>query len=61
MCSSTLALQSPAATSLLFQLALPDVCSRVEQEADFHPLHIDWVLVADTHGGRRPSMHWRVG
>ena len=60
MCSSTLALQS-AATISVFQLALPDACSREEQEADFHQLHIDWVLVADTHGDRRPSMHWRVG
>ena len=59
MCSSTLALQS-AATISVFQLALPDVCSRVEHEAEFHPLHLDWVLVADTHGDRRPSMHWGV-
>lgn len=23
------------------------------------PLHMNWVLVTDTNGNRRPQMHWR--
>jgi len=61
MCSSILASESASATISLFQLASPEACSRLEQEAEFHRLHIDWVLVTDTKGDRRPSMHWQVG
>jgi len=24
------------------------------------PLHLNWVVVTDTEGNRRPRMHWRA-
>lgn len=60
MCSSTLS-QQPAATGIsTFQVASSEICSQEKEEAEFHALHMDWALAADTKGDSRPRMHWLV-
>jgi len=48
-------------TLLPLWLAL-DICPPVHEkyEAEFHPLHMKWVLVDDTKGNPRPQMRWVV-
>lgn len=58
MYSPTLIRQTAARTTSLVQLASSDICSREKDEAEFHHLHMDWVLVADKKGHPRPRMHW---
>jgi hypothetical protein len=31
-----------------------------KREAEFRPLRMDWVVVTDTNGNRRPEIGWRV-
>ena len=57
MGSPTLARQATTATSLV-QDAFRDICFREKDEAEFHSLHMDWALIADTRGNPRPLMHW---
>ena len=60
MCSPTLTRQTAAKTISLLQVASSDICYHEKEEAEFHPLHMDWALAADTKGDRRPRMHWRA-
>jgi hypothetical protein len=60
MCSPRLIQQTAARTASLVQVASSDICSREKDEAEFHHLHMAWVLVADTKGDRQPRMHWLV-
>jgi hypothetical protein len=60
MCSPTLIRQTAARTMSLIQVASSDICSREQDEAEFHHLHMDWILVADKKGNPRPRMHWLI-
>ncbi len=60
MCSTTLSRQTAARTTSLIQVASSEICSHEKEEAEFHALHMDWVLAADTKGDPRPRMHWLV-
>ena len=63
MCSPTLTRQTAATTTTpLVQVACRDICPPVREkgEAEFHHLHMAWVLVADTKGGPQPRLHWLV-
>jgi hypothetical protein len=39
-----------------------EICSPAheEYEAEFHPLHMNWVLVDDTKGDRWAQVQWLV-
>lgn len=58
MCPSILSRQAAATTTSVFQVATSEIGSH--EEAEFHPLHMDWVLLSDTKGGLRPGMRWLV-
>jgi hypothetical protein len=60
MCSSTLIAQTAVTRSSLIPVASSEICSREKEEAEFHPLHMGWVLIADGKGDPRPSVHWLV-
>jgi hypothetical protein len=60
MCSPTLIRQAAVRTASLAQVASSDGCSREKDEAEFHHVHMAWVMVADTKGDRQPRMHWLV-
>ena len=55
MCSPTLTRQTAARTTSLVQVASSDICSREKDEAEFHHLHMAWVLVADRKGNPSPA------
>jgi hypothetical protein len=57
MCSPTIARKEMTAT-LVSHGVSPDLCCHQKDEAEFHPLHMDWGLIADTKGDPRPRMHW---
>lgn len=59
MCPLIRSRQAEAMTTSHFQTASSDICSRGENEAEFHQLHMAWVL-ADTKGDLRPRLHWLV-
>ena len=59
MRSSTFTRSGGTGTSL-FQVAPGDLCSLEKDEAEFHPLHMAWVLTAGTKGNPKPRMHWLV-
>lgn len=58
-CSPTLSRQTSATATSLLQVASSEIRSLENDEAEFHPMHMDWVPVADTKGDPRPRMHWR--
>ena len=60
MCSPTLALQATSMTTSVVFLASSGIRSNEEEEEKFHPLHMDWVLVAEKDGKPRPRMNWAV-
>ena len=60
MCSPTLTRQTAAKTTALVQVASSDICSPQNEEAEFHPLHMDWVPAADPKVDPRPRMRWLV-
>ncbi len=49
-------------TTKLVQGACCDICPSVhgKDEAEFHPLHMNWALVTDTNGNPRLKMQWVV-
>jgi len=57
MCSTAPILHPPTMTT---QAACHNISRPVEQkpEAEFHPVHMNWVVVSDTNGNRRLQMHW---
>jgi len=63
VCSTTLTLQTATmATKPLTQVACCDICqpSDEKDQAEFHPLHMNWATVTDTDGNRVPQMCWRA-
>ena len=62
MCSS-LSLQPVAVRAKpLTQVASYEVCRPVHDtvEREFHPVHMNWVVVTDMKGNRRLQISWRV-
>ena len=55
MCSPMLTVQAAPAGVSLIQGACSEICSpfHEECEAEFNPLHMNWILVDDTKGNRR--------
>lgn len=62
MCSPMLAVQGVPTGVVLVQGGCSEICSRVhkEYEAEFSPLHMNWVLVDDTKGNHRAQVQWVV-
>jgi len=60
MWSPVVTRQTAMTTTPLVQVACCDICSHEKEEAEFHPLHMDWVLIIDAKGNPRPPMHWLV-
>jgi hypothetical protein len=52
---------APSGASLV-QRACCDICPPVHEkyEAEFNPLHMNWVLVDDSKGNHRAQMRWVV-
>ena len=60
MCSPTLTRQTAARTTSVVQVASSEIRSLEKEEAEFHRMHMDWVLVADTKQDPQPRMRWLV-
>jgi hypothetical protein len=60
MCSPTLTRQTAAGIASLLHVASSGISSHETEEAEFHPLHMDWALATDTKGDPRPRMLWRA-
>lgn len=60
MCSPTLNRQTAARMTSLVQIASSEISCLEREETTFHPVRMDWVLVADTKGNARPRMRWLV-
>ena len=60
MCSPMLSVQAVPPSALTEQDTCCDICSPVHEkgESEFHPVHLNWVLVDDTTGHSRPQMRW---
>jgi hypothetical protein len=60
MCSATLTVQAAPTGVSLIQGGCSEICSPVheENEAEFNPLHMNWVLVDDANGNYRAQMQW---
>jgi hypothetical protein len=52
----------PSTSASLVQSGCGDICSTVHEkyEAEFNPLHMNWILVNDTKGNHRAQMRWVV-
>jgi len=62
MCSTSLIQQTATImTKPLIQAACGDILPVHEnREAPFHRLCMNWVVVTDVKGNRRPEMRWRT-
>jgi hypothetical protein len=62
MCSPMLTVQAAPTSASLVQGACCDICPQVHEkyEAELNPLHVNWILVADTKGSPRAQMRWAV-
>jgi hypothetical protein len=62
MCFQMLTVHSESTGASLVQGGCSEICSPVheEYEAEFNPLHMNWVLVDDTKGNCRAQMRWVV-
>jgi hypothetical protein len=62
MCSSILILQAASTSASIVKGACYDICPPVHEkyEAEFNPLHMNWVMVDDTKGHFRAQMRWVV-
>jgi hypothetical protein len=60
MCSPMLTVQAAPTSASLAQDACCDICPPVHEkyEAEFSPLHMNWVLVDGTKGNPRAHMRW---
>lgn len=58
MCSSSFTGRQGGTSISLFRVASSDICSLEKDEAEFHPLHMVWVLTAGTKGSPKPRMNW---
>jgi hypothetical protein len=63
MCSLMLSVQAAPTSASLVQGAYYDICFPVHEkyEAEFNPLHMNWVLVDDTKANHRAQVRWVVG
>jgi len=59
MCSSSFTGRQGGTSTSLFQVP-SDIRSLEKDEAEFHPLHMVWVLTAGTKGNPMPRMHWLI-
>ncbi|MGA9155324.1 MAG: hypothetical protein WB249_00860 [Candidatus Sulfotelmatobacter sp.] len=62
MYSPMLSVQAATTSASLVQGACCDICPPVHEkyEAEFNPLHMNWVLVNDTTNNPRAQMQWVV-
>lgn len=62
MCSRMLTVQAVPTGASLVQGACCEIHPPVHEkyEAEFNPLHMNWVLVDDTKGNHRAQMQWVV-
>ncbi len=62
MCSPMLTVQAAPTSTSLVQVVCCEICTRVHEksQAEFNPLHMNWVLVDDTEGTLRAQMRWLV-
>jgi len=61
MCASRLALQAGMTRTSRVQGGCCDIPAvHEEDEAEFHPLHLNWFLVTDTNGSPQLQMQWVV-
>jgi hypothetical protein len=62
MCSLMLSVQAAPTSASLVQAAYRDICppDHDKYEAEFNPLHMNWVLVDDTKANSRAQMQWVV-
>ena len=62
MCSLMPTVQAAPTRASFVQGACCDICPPVHKkyEAEFNPLHMNWVLVDDTKGNSRAQMRWVV-
>ena len=62
MCSLMLSVEAAPPSASLVQGAYCDICPPVYEkyEAEFSPLHMNWVLVSDTKAIPRAQMRWLV-
>lgn len=62
MCSPMLAVQAAPTSASLVQGACCDIYPAVHEkyEAEFNPLHMNWVVVDDTKGKSRTQVRWVV-
>ena len=47
-----------AGTMSPIRVASSEICSREQDESEFHHQHMAWVLVADKTGTPRPRLRW---
>jgi len=62
MCSPVPRVQAVPASASLVPGACYDICPPVHEksEAEFNPLHMNWILVDDTEGNLRALIRWVV-
>jgi hypothetical protein len=60
MCSPMPTVQAAPTRASLVQGACCDICPPEKYEAEFNPLHMNWVLFDDTKGNSRAQMRWVV-
>ena len=61
MCSAMLTLRAAPTSPLLVEGACSDIYSPVhESRPEFHSLHMNWLLIADTEGNHRAQMQWVI-
>jgi len=55
-------MQAAPTSSTIVQGFRCDICTPVHQkyEAEFNPLHMNWVLVDDKKGNPRAQIQWEV-
>jgi hypothetical protein len=61
-CSPMLTVQAAPTSASIVQDACCDICPPVHEkyEAEFNPLHVNWVPVDDKKGNPRAQMRWVV-
>ena len=60
VCSPMLTVQAVPTGGSLVQGGCCEICVHEKYEAEFNPLHMNWVLVDDTKGSPRAQMRWVV-
>jgi hypothetical protein len=62
MCSPMLTVQAAPTSASIMQGTCRDISPPVQKcEAEFHPLHMNWLWVDDKKGNHRAQMQWVVG